>query len=977
MNASIARATLALCLGLIAACSSGLSDVECTETSDCASGICAAGQCIDLGDDTSGDVDGTDADIDVDGADTAADTDNDTGTDAADASADVADVGTDDVATDADAGGGDVGEPNLCGGFGALTWDGEAAGPGDPCGACNDGVLVCNGGSALRCTRASEPNECGGCGTLAGVPGAACGACGGGEWTCTDGNVVCSNATPRNACGGCASLEGTPGALCDGDSGARWACEGTDILVCGGAGNACGGSAELTWGEGTALPGDLCTDLCGDGQLICDGVDALRCLAEVDANACGGCGELPGAPGTTCGDCDGSWTCDEDGGAFCEEPPANACGGCTALSATPGTACDDTGGTWRCDGADAVRCAGGGSNACGGTTALEAEPGQTCGPCDNGVYECVGSEAVACSVAEDDGLNLCGGCTTLPAPPGTPCGTCAGGRWACDGADALTCSGDPGDAVLNACGGCRPLEGTVGTACGLCGQLACSGVNALICAVPDGSTCDPCEELGCAEQNRVCELIDELTGRCAGCVEGYVNDGALCRPVVTCTDLACDDEGRQCITPTGGGDATCGACLETHVEVDGACIAAECTSASACGSPVIEPGECLFDTTCATDGTRTDTVLDPVCADGFCETETSSIADVPCSRPPTDGNTCLSGAGNAGTCTDGVCVETIGTPTGVQASDGTSAAHVAITWNPVAGATGYVVYRDDAVAATLTSATDTGYLDTGAEPGEPPAITSTDASDGTSTDSIILSWTVDSGSPGSRYEYAVAAMGPSGLSSRSASNTGFRGVPRLDGFEIAHSDTTEWLSVNASRRSYADTSAAPGTITPGAPSASDGTFDAYVLLDLDRTTDTTPGPVRAYQIRVVADGEVGPASAPFSGFRGVGELSFRWFRARSGVSGFEVVNTTLLSAPRFEDYDAPADGSRREYFCRVSADGAEDADSDTDLGNRARCECGSGQVWCALGAGTCTSSRGCCAPELLGCIASGVSACSP
>ena len=64
--------------------------------------------------------------------------------------------------TPADVGPGhDVGPGNLCGGELSLVHDGTVASPGGTCGACEDGVLLCDGPDALRCAGATEPNACG------------------------------------------------------------------------------------------------------------------------------------------------------------------------------------------------------------------------------------------------------------------------------------------------------------------------------------------------------------------------------------------------------------------------------------------------------------------------------------------------------------------------------------------------------------------------------------------------------------------------------------------------------------------------------------------------------------------------------------------------------------------------------------------------------------------------------------------------
>lgn len=80
---------------------------------------------------------------------------------------------------------------NACGGCGAL--DGE---PGDVCGPCQSGQLVCDDTDKLVC-EGDSTNECGGCQTLDPPPGGPCGPCDLDTLTC-DGTeqVACDGATP-------------------------------------------------------------------------------------------------------------------------------------------------------------------------------------------------------------------------------------------------------------------------------------------------------------------------------------------------------------------------------------------------------------------------------------------------------------------------------------------------------------------------------------------------------------------------------------------------------------------------------------------------------------------------------------------------------------------------------------------------------------------------------------------------------------
>jgi formylglycine-generating enzyme required for sulfatase activity len=399
---------------------------------------------------------------------------------------------------------------NACGGTTTLLVEGRIVLPGDACGPCADGVLVCNGQDTLRCIRARASNTCGGCGQLAGEPAESCGPCGDGRWACQrDGSVRCDGATDVNACGGCETLDGQPAWQCQTDSAdGTWTCVNPTEVVCQvGGRNACGGDVALV-----GRPGTPCGD-CGVGRTVCDTSNRLSCDASgARTNACGGCAPLAGTPGEPCGECGGEWICDAVGQSVTCSSSTNACGGCASFDGAPGDACDELpDGVLACQDVDSLTCVAPGSNACGGTSPLTGLPGQACGACGDGVTVCAGTDATACAGARpenpcggcgilngtpaetcapdavwtctDDGIvacqapapNACGGSAPLAASPGEGCDDCDLQRWVCASADALVCIGSE-----NLCGGCTRLEAVPGTNCGTCdsGRWQCAPGNA-------------------------------------------------------------------------------------------------------------------------------------------------------------------------------------------------------------------------------------------------------------------------------------------------------------------------------------------------------------------------------------------------------------------------------------------------------------------------------------------------------------------
>ncbi len=117
---------------------------------------------------------------------------------------------------------------------------------------------------------------------------------------------------------------------------------------------------------------------------------------------------------------------------------------------------------------------------------------------------------------------------------------------------------------------------------------------------------------------------------------------------------------------------------------------------------------------------------------------------------------------------------TMATPGGVSASDGTSCAHVAVSWNAVTGASSYFVYRNtvnSTASATLiatVNAPTTSYNDTGAS------------------------------SAGTTYYYWVRADSNCSTSGYSTANTGYRNTTPVAPTGVAASDSTNCGLVSVS-----------------------------------------------------------------------------------------------------------------------------------------------------------------------------------
>ncbi len=190
---------------------------------------------------------------------------------------------------------------NGCGGTTEL-----AGVPGTACGRCGGGYWACDGQEEVVCQGPDVGvNECGGCDSLIGQRGAPCGAC--------DGILICDGVDAlrcskrRNLCGGCQQLDHAPAEPCNGVD--HYICLGPNTISCRNTGiTACGGELALS-----AMPGTTC-GTCDEGRYVCDGTD-VECAAALE-NPCGGCTILEHLPGESCPG--GTWACDGAEAVICQ-----------------------------------------------------------------------------------------------------------------------------------------------------------------------------------------------------------------------------------------------------------------------------------------------------------------------------------------------------------------------------------------------------------------------------------------------------------------------------------------------------------------------------------------------------------------------------------------------------------------------------------------------------------------------------------
>jgi len=125
-------------------------------------------------------------------------------------------------------------DANGCGGSGVLTLKGGLAVPGAPCGPCGDGVVVCasreavvclGAGDASACSESGPGNACGGTEPLTydgapASPGDPCGPCQDGALVCAGTALLtCLGARAASSCSADASVDASTDAAADADAG--------------------------------------------------------------------------------------------------------------------------------------------------------------------------------------------------------------------------------------------------------------------------------------------------------------------------------------------------------------------------------------------------------------------------------------------------------------------------------------------------------------------------------------------------------------------------------------------------------------------------------------------------------------------------------------------------------------------------------------------------------------------------------------
>lgn len=212
--------------------------------------------------------------------------------------------------------------------------------------------------------------------------------------------------------------------------------------------------------------------------------------------------------------------------------------------------------------------------------------------------------------------------------------------------------------------------------------------------------------------------------------------------------------------------------------------------------------------------------------------------------------------------------------TDVSATQGTSLESVEVSWQPVDGATGYQVQRDGDTIGTVDDDV-TELSDDSAEP-SPGAKAPSDvvASQGDYHDVITVEWQEAEVEAAPVHEYTVIALYPDTSSAASEPAEGY-----LDSEEISHYEVEidgEWTEVGLAT-SYDDENAPSPTLEAGEVIATSGDHTDYVEVTIDNSV-TEDGDGVEYRVRAMTESTEGEESDSVTGYRGVQDPEVEIYR---------------------------------------------------------------------------------------------------
>ena len=408
-------------------------------------------------------------------------------------------------------------------------------------GMCSPGYADCDHLASNGCevSTATDPTNCGTCGTTCNLPHATAG-CNGGSCTVASCNT------------GWADCDGNPANGCETDL--------SQPAHCGTCGNACA--------TGMLCSGGSCVSMCvAPMPTLCNGSYCANTTNDV--NNCGTCGHV-------CSLANATATCTS---SACAVASCNTGYADCNKTASDGCEVNTTNDVNNCK-----TCA----NKCNLTNATAVCSASACAIslCNMGFKDCDGVAANGCEVNLMSDTSNCGMCATKCATNGNcndgGCG-CPGGTLNC-GAAPGTCATCP-TAPTNGSTGCLVTDAGAScvATCSNPNPTLCSGPNACVNTTSDNNNCGACDA-GCSTTGSSCSgSMCQCPALQHACTGACVSNSATS----SCGTMAC----TACQVPLEGGTATC----------DGSACGASCPGSLTlctvsgnlgCVDPMHDPNNC-------------------------------------------------------------------------------------------------------------------------------------------------------------------------------------------------------------------------------------------------------------------------------------------------------------------------------------------------------------------------------------------------
>ncbi|MDB4992726.1 MAG: hemagglutinin, partial [Myxococcaceae bacterium] len=258
-------------------------------------------------------------------------------------------------------------------------------------------------------------------------------------------------------------------------------------------------------------------------------------------------------------------------------------------------------------------------------------------------------------------------------------------------------------------------------------------------------------------------------------------------------------------------------------------------------------------------------------------------------------------------------------------------AYVRVSWQPpVEGAPGGYVVRRDGFEIVRLGASARAFDDVSAEPGKIGVPVDLVATQGTRTDGVALTWSVQD-QPKKSHAYEVVAVYDTLLSAPAGPALGARRAS-AGSYELSRDNGVTWHPAGSST-TYLDVEAALGSISAGTATTQTDYPRSLVHLEVTGMPTSIAPPPSSYRVRGVDNATPTAPSPSASGFRGVSRPFFQWQRSADDADGAFADAPGVTGSIWFDD-GAPLDGAGRYYRAIMTAAGAAPATTSAARGAR-------------------------------------------